>query len=278
MFVLNNRLPIRAEDIPEANEAIMKMKDSIQGLSFDPETHTYTMHGHTLESVSSIVSRFHEPFDAKAMAQRCATNPKHEMFGIPVEDIIRQWEINRDKSASLGTAVHEFGEACFLWCTGKEHLITGDLSNRITPNGLVALTSKEEAVAKWWQDLDATTYVPVAKEAMLANPLLGYAGTLDLLLYNLKENQFELRDYKTNKDLFRSFGKMLLPPLNIIPADDRGKYTIQQNLYRIELTNLSINVARMKLIWLKEDGVYEEVELQTYAKLISFAVGNLKLN
>lgn len=272
MFTLTKKLPKRMNGVPEITEALQKMKDSVRGLSFEPVSHTYTFYGQVLKSVSSIVEMFHEPFDAQGTAAKCSINPKHKMFGKPVPEILKLWEENRDKSAADGTAVHEFGEACFLWCTGNEHLIDEKFQQRITTEGLVSLTPKEEAVARWWQALDENTYVPVSKETRLANPLLGYAGTFDLLLYNLQDKAFELTDYKTNKDLFNSYGKKLLPPLNFIPSDDKGKYTIQQNLYKIQLNNLGINVNKMKLIWLKENGIYEEIEIPEYSKLITFAI------
>ena len=249
-----------------------RLADASCGLEFEPVAHRYSIGGTIIPSVSSVVEYF-DPFDAAAVAAGCSKNSKHEMFGKSVEEILSIWKERGRVASEAGTAVHEFGEACYLCKTGRPDLLEPAMQGRLGMDGTLETASpKEEAVARWWDALDLGRYVLIAKEAKVYNPQLRYAGTFDILLYDLYEHCYMLKDYKTNADLFRWFGDYLRAPLSPIKSNDVGKYTVQQNLYRIELENIGLRVGSMDLIWLKEDGTFQEVRLPEYQKLVTFAV------
>ena len=251
--------------------ALESISDSSEGLSFDAAEHRYFLGERELMSVSSVVEHF-APFDTQKVAARCAVNPKHPLYGKSIEEITEFWKQNGREAADAGTKVHAFGEACYLYMLDREDEIEEEYKTRITPDGLMAVDPKEESVARWWDDMDWSRYAPIAKETRIANPALGYAGTLDLLLFDLYNGTFALKDYKSNKDLDRWFREMCIPPLSMIKNNDIGKYTIQQTLYTIALRNCFLPVASNSLIWLKEEG-YEERQLQMiYDRVIWYAV------
>lgn len=249
------------------------LEDSTKGLIFDPEEHKYFLGEKEIPSVSSIVN-YYAPFDTEGIALRCSKNPRHEHFGKSVEEILGIWDEKKKEAADAGTQVHAFGEACCLYRQGRMDEIDEEYKDRITTLGFEARIPKEEAAARWWDDLDLYRYVVVAKETRIVNPSLCYAGTFDLLLYDMESKSYLLRDYKTNEDLFKFYGNMLKAPLNMIRANDAGKYTLQQNLYKLQLKNIGINVSDMSLLWLKQDGLYQEVHLQDYDTLIAYAMQN----
>ena len=277
MYFLNKQC---SRDLSEANREFLEtvetarqnLIDAAQGLVFEAETHKYFFYGRELPSVSAVVSQF-APFDSAGLAERCSKNPKHKLYGKTPQEILQIWDEVKNAAAAAGTQVHEFGEACCDWWTGNTENITGPYRKRITEQGLMAESPKEIAVAKWWNDLDAERFIVVNKETRIVNPVLGYAGTFDLLLFDKATGHFVLKDYKTNEDLFKSFGDHLKPPLNFILANDIGKYTIQQNLYRIQLESIGLTVDNANLIWLKADSSYQEVEIDgKYRKAIEFAL------
>lgn len=251
--------------------AAMLLEDSTAGLTFEPDEHKYFINGTNVRCVSDVVQIF-APFNTEEKARSAAANPKHKYYGKTPEEIIALWEEKRDAAAAAGTQVHAFGEACFLYVLGHEDLIEDDMKSRLTSEGLIALTPKEEAVAHWWEEIDMTRYMPAFKETRIFNPILSYAGTFDLLLYDTVTDTFVMKDYKTNEDLFKWYGDMLATPLKMLKADDIGKYTVQQNLYNIALSNITIKISQLSLIWLKEDSTYMEVELPECNKLITYAV------
>lgn len=248
-----------------------RLADSSAGLVFEPEEHRYFLGKREMKSVSSIVEHF-APFDADKKAASAAMNPNHPLYGKTPEEIKAIWEENGRQAASAGTSIHAFGEACFLYMTGHEDEIDSQFYDRIYPEGLMAIEPKEIAVAKWWAEADWKRFVPVAKETRIVNAEMGYAGTLDLLLYDMYNISFRIKDYKTNKDLERWYGDWLLPPLSMIRANDIGKYTVQQTLYTIQLRNIELAVSANELIWLKENE-YTEVPLEmNYDRVIAYAV------
>lgn len=260
-----------AEEAARAKEfALARLRDAFADLDFEPVTHTYTIAGRKVPSVSSLVAHF-DPFDATECAKRVSKNNRHELFGKSIEDILAIWEIKGKEAASAGTVVHEFGEACFLCKENNARDIEDGLRSRLSSDGtLEAASPKEESLARWWDSLDLSRYVLIAKETRIYNPELYYAGTFDVLLYDLWNHWYVLRDYKTNADLYRWFGDHLKAPLSPLKADDIGKYTVQQNSYKIQLENLGLHIGEMGLVWLREDG-FEEVKLRNYDKLVSYA-------
>lgn len=260
-----------SEAIKARDKALELLRDSADGLTFDPEEHRYFLGEKELVSVTTIVKEY-APFDVQAAAVRASKNIKHEHYGKTPEEILSIWNEKRQAAADAGTEVHNFGEACFCIKEGHEEQMEDRFRQRLADDGLEATGGKEEALARWWDKLDLNRYVLVAKETRIANPEMGYAGTIDLLLYDLDEHCYVLKDYKTNTDLYQWYGKMLRPPLSMIKDNDLGKYTLQQNLYRIQLENIGINVGHMDLIWLKENGTFEEVRLENYDKLVRYAM------
>lgn len=254
--------------------ARQRLDDASRGLTFDPGAHRYYLGGRELPAVSTIVKAF-DRFDAVEASRKASANPRSPYFGTPPEEILAAWEQKRDAAAAAGTALHAFGEVCCSFLLGLEDEIPPEFACRVTDGGLAAESPKEEAVARWWASHDWSRFAVVAKETRVVNPSLRYAGTFDLLLYDLHTNSFAQKDYKSNEDLRKWYGDMLRPPLNMIKANDEGKYTVQQTLYSIVLSNIGLNVGSNDLIWLKE-GDYEEVPLDMqYDKVISYAVREL---
>ena len=274
-FLKKNPVFTQTANRPDVRAAVQtaraRLEECSSDLTFDPEEHRYFLGDREMRSVSSIVESF-APFDSLAVATRCSKNERHEFFGMDPQEIVSIWEERGRIAADEGTAIHSFGEACCLYLQDREDEIEEQYRCRITPEGLAALFPKEEAVAAWWETQDWSRFAVAAKETRVVNPYLQYAGTFDLLLYDSWNSNFCQKDYKTNKDLERWFGEMLLPPLSMIRSNDIGKYTVQQTLYTIELRNIGLAVASNDLIWLREDG-YQEMPLpMKYDKVITWAV------
>lgn len=259
---------LRAEAQKTIETARRLLKDASKGLVFEPVEHKYYLGERELTSVSVVIKGY-APFDSEKVAQGCSKNPKHELYGHTAEEILAIWEDRKNAAAAAGTEVHEFGEACCLFWQGKEDEIPEKYRDRILPEGFAASSPKEEAVVQWWNDLDPERHLVVECEGRIVNPVLGYAGTFDLLLYDIVDKMYILKDYKTNEDLKKWYGSYMKAPFTFLKNSDLGKYTMQQNMYGLQLDNIGIPTRQMDLIWLKSDGTYEEVPLEDkYRKAI----------
>lgn len=71
--------------------------------------------------------------------------------------------------------------------------------------------------------------------------------------------------HNTNKvltnDYARKFNKVMLPPFDNMIDESTAHYAIQLSAYSLMLMNLGFKVIDRKLIWLKNDGEYEKIQL-----------------
>ena len=76
--------------------------------------------------------------------------------------------------------------------------------------------------------------------------------------------------HNTNKELTNTFsrekGKMLFYPFDDLYDESLGLYSIQQSCYQIPLEDIGLKVIGRRLVWLKDDGTYENVKLKDYTK------------
>ena len=82
-----------------------------------------------------------------------------------------------------------------------------------------------------------------------------YAGTADLLLLEKATGNVLLADYKTNKDLFKSYD-LLHSPFEYLESSPYNKYQLQLSYYQIMLEEIDIKISDRLLVYLKIDGTY----------------------
>src|SRR5687767_1289149 len=199
-------------------------------LIFDEQRHLYFVKDRRLPSVSSKVESHAEKFDVNKWAPICARRE-----GITEHEIRHKWQtINKD-ACDLGHETHDY----------LEHF-----------NGLkTPSTPQEKAGIKFLTDY-LNDYRIVRREIRMYSRKYWYAGTADLLLYNIRTGEFALADYKTNRDLFKGYG-FLLPPFQYLECHPYNKYQLQLSYYQLLLKEISINITRRMVIHLKADETYK---------------------
>lgn len=210
------------------------------GLTFDEETHKYFVKGVPIEkSVSAKLKDFCQPFNRDFLSKRVAYSR-----GVTQEEILAEWQAAADKAIKTGKETHLFGE---LYPFNRD---------------LRPQSQFEVAVMKFWNDLPAHI-VPVVTELQMYHKEKFYAGTADLILYNLQSEKFIIGDYKTNKDLFKNYKNQKLTGrfCNFLDTPF-NKYQLQLSYYQILLEQTGVQVSNRKLIWLLPDGNYNLYECQ----------------
>ena len=78
--------------------------------------------------------------------------------------------------------------------------------------------------------------------------------------------------HNTNASLVNDFNQKknntLLYPFNSFVDQPESIYTIQLSLYQLGIEQLGYNVVDRKLLWLKEDGLYEKIDVQDVKELL----------
>lgn len=268
-------------DKPKYQEMGEKIVESFKGLTFVEDGHRYFLGDKEFTCVSNVTHRFQEHFDSHKKAQetyeRNYDNENSKYYRMTAEEIEKSWKENSKHACEHGTERHEFGESCFYYMTKQYDKILPAFKDRITKDGgFEALYPKEEATVKFWEDLPVC-FVPIAVENITYNKTLNYSGTFDMLFYYDAELEgkspdksgFVIFDYKTNKDLYKNFmEKKLLPPFDELLDMPCNLYKLQLSLYELNLEQLNFKVIGRRLIWLKPDGEYDKIPLESYTRVL----------
>jgi len=241
-------------------------------IAFSEAVHTYADDtGATYRSVSSVIKQFAPPFDAVGISQRVA-----KRRGMTPEAIQAEWRAAGDAACKYGTRVHEVAE----WALeSPERAIQGKQTAH-------APTDMAEAVVFASAAKEAARIATDAKregrrvyvEQLLAAPTLKIAGTCDLMIAT--DTEIHLIDWKTNKDLHKTFGQML-GPLAHLNDSPLTKYHIQINLYwrliqEAYCTGNELPTMRGSIVHLQRTGKVETHTVPDMTKEIDAIIEALK--
>jgi hypothetical protein len=238
----------------DIKEITKQIQNPFMDLTFNEELHRYYVNGFALkQSVSQLVSSFSESFDTYEISLRIA-----ERTGKTQEDIQAEWKLKRDESIVKGNMVHDFAEKYYY-------------NRDIMPENIL-----HQSVINFFKSIPEFV-IPVAAELMMYEKSYLFAGTCDLILYNIQNNTFIPVDYKTNKDLFKNYkNKKLFMPFNKFLDNPFNKYQIQISLYQILLEQIEgVKVSNRKIIWLRDNGSFEMFDTIDLTNIIKKEIYNV---
>jgi hypothetical protein len=270
-------------NLPKYQTIRDKILTTFQGLTFVEEGHKYFLNGKEMECVSNVAHMFQEHIDTVKLAtetyERNYNKESSKYYRMTVNEIIESWKKISDEACTTGTFHHEFGESCFYYMTGQYEKILPEFKDRLTPDGgFKALYPKEEAVVRFYEEIPKCI-VPILAETrvFVEYGKAGYAGTFDILFYYDGEidgkgsdrNGLLVLDFKTNKDLYKNFKEQrLLPPFDGLLDMPLSVYKMQLSLYENALYKIGLKVVGRRILWLKPDGEYEKINLESYRERI----------
>jgi hypothetical protein len=220
-----------------------KAKEKFKKLKFKEENHIYSVDDKKIPSTSSLIKQFYKDFDSEKVSSFVA---KKE--GVSQQEVLDKWtEINLE-AINRGTKVHEFAED---YCNGLD----------VKP-----FCVQSQAVVDFWDSLPAY-YELVFVELQMCNEEYWYAGTTDFVLLDKRDGSLVIGDYKTNKDLFKSYNNML-PPFDLLKDNPYNHYQIQFSYYQILLEQLGYRISNRLLVWLKHDGGYETYNTSNFSNVL----------
>lgn len=251
--------------------------DKFSDIVFIEEGHKYFIAGEEYTPVSNIIETFSRPFDKYTISERYAK--KH---GRTQEDVLKEWKYKNLKSVTQGTKYHEFGEAMTWIKCGYPELIPTDIRRQyIQDEGwLIPFAPKEESILKFYSELPPSI-IPVGAEFRMSSKYIPgintkFCGTTDLLFYHDSPDNpgFIIGDWKTNeeltKDYQRSKGITMYSPFDDLIDEPLGHYTLQFSMYQLMLESIGLKILGRRLIWLKNDGIYETIKIDNVSdKLLS---------
>lgn len=185
-------------------------------LRFDCESHTYTLGGRVLRSVTTLVEDQFERFDAPYWAARKAIPPQTP------EQLMQLWEDKAREARDLGTLMHDRIERYYLG-----ELADDEGADDSTFRHFLAFAAHHRLQ-------------PYRTEWRIYLEECGLAGTLDFLAIG-DDGQFEIWDWKRSSKLIgpdgrpitdNRYGKRALGRLANVPDCTYWHYALQVSIYR----------------------------------------------
>ena len=201
--------------------------DRDERIHFNSEEHIYTINGCEFKSVTSVVDRCFEQFDAAYWAKKKAPS-----LGMTPRQVMDMWERKGEESRNLGSQMHEKIERYYL---GLEN----------TP---------DETYNLFCQFARQHHLKPYRTEWAIYDEDSKVAGTLDFLNYD--DGVFTIYDWKrSNKIIVNGlpektsrWGKRAFSPIGHIHDTTFWHYALQVSIYRYILEkNYGIDVSAGRL-------------------------------
>ncbi len=208
-------------------------------ISFNADSHTYTVGGCELRSVTTVVADNFAQFDADYWAQRKAPS-----LGMSPEDVKAMWKRKGDEAAALGTAMHAGIEQYYL--------------DRTMPDN--------DTAALFRQFVETHQLNPYRTEWAIFDEDYKVAGTLDFL--DCTDGVFTIYDWKRSNKILDAagepvivspYGKYAFDPISDIPDTTYCHYALQVSIYRHILEkNYGLQIADCRL------GIFHPAYSQPY--------------
>ena len=265
-------------NLKEEAEKIRKVLDrrrSELDLSFIEEDHLYFMRGKegiirsNYPSVSKIIKKFYEEFDAEGISLRMSKGNKQRQ-----KELLQEWKDKGTYATNQGSRVHYILEKVLIEQYGdyknvREPIYQCDDEQIVRSDNMI------EAGKDFLNLMHERNAVLLDTEIVLGDPELGYVGQPDKvwLVENKQGSDYGIliTDWKTNKpENFKKqrYTKKMYPPFDNIDSTALGHYYLQLPFYGKLLMKMleGSEFGDKKLlgnivVLVKEDGTFEEYKV-----------------
>ena len=213
-------------------------------ITFYDEPHKYFIGGKELISVTTLIGKYHEPFDEDYWSGYKATE-----HNLTPEEVLRAWKFINRKGTIKGSAIHDYAENLFQ--NKKFEYPSQMILNEF---GFDPVLSEYETtknhVDKFYGDVQGKL-IPIRTEMVVYDKETLIGGMLDILFYNVKMKEFQIWDWKTNKKFdTENKERYLLGNLCTIEDCDLEVYSLQLEMYKqIIEKNVPIKLGQSYIVW-----------------------------
>ena len=204
--------------MPSSSTSVNKLGRKIV---FEEDTHKYYIDDSSrgrihFTSVTTFIGNFFPKFDADRIAPFVA-----KKRGITVQEVLDEWDRNRQESCDFGTRVHA---CCEDTINGRElrYIPTNEKEERTYANAVRAANTIIEQ------------FDIIGAEQLIFDEKLKLSGTIDLLAKSkTAENTYCIIDWKTNKEIrsFSKYNEFAFKPIQDLPDCEKSHYGLQLTLY-----------------------------------------------
>lgn len=243
-----------------------KIYKPFKPLKFDEKKHVYYWYGNRVpKSVSAKVHEHEVPFDefkrlgnGKTLIEACAAKQSRlQGREVSVHELRHTWQTTCKTGCELGTETHDYLE----YYNGVK---IPDTPQKVAGVKFLTKILSETFINK--EGKLERRYEIIAKELRMYSIKYNFAGTADLILADKALRTIIIADYKTNKDLFKTFG-VLKTPFDFLDSHPYNKYQLQLSYYQIIFEEMTgIKVSDRVLAYLKADGTFIDYHLEDFTQ------------
>jgi hypothetical protein len=238
------------------------------------EPHKYYVDNKELISVTTLIHKYQENFDEEYWSQY-----KSNQLGLKQYEIIRAWNFINLKGTTKGSIIHDYAENLFLNKIFKypKELIYKEF-------GFDPILKEYEITKKHVDNFYHDTFgklIPIRTELVMhdAETLIG--GMLDILFYNVKMKEFQIWDWKTNKEFsFENKKNHLLNDLFVLEDCDLEIYSLQLGIYKYIIEKyIPIKLGKSYLVWFSHNNDnYKIIEAKDRSYFVNKIIENRKFD
>jgi ATP-dependent exoDNAse (exonuclease V) beta subunit len=224
-------MPLSISDgaLPWQRLAVKNKHPRDDRISFEEETHTYTIDGSKegWTSCTGFIHAFFEAFDPdsvikKMMSSRNWASSKY--YGMTAEEIKKMWSDSGAEASTAGTRMH----------------LDIERYNNAEPVGNLAGDEYEPNPSAEWEYFlaydkrfrEKKGFVPYRTEWLVFKEEIKLAGSIDMI-YEKPDGTLAIYDWKRAKEMrYENNYQSGKPPLDHLPDTNYWHYSLQLNIYR----------------------------------------------
>lgn len=226
----------------------LELYTAFNDVKFYDEPHKYYIDNTELISVTTLIHKYQNDFDVDYWSEY-----KASQFNVTQDEIKRAWNFINKKGTLKGSLIHSYAENLFQ---NKIYEYPTDLV--LNTFGFDPIKKEYDITKKYIDNFYRDTFdklIPIKTEIVLCDKDYKIGGMIDVLFYNKKMNEFQIWDYKTNKDFtYENKRNNLLFELSDLEDCDLEIYSLQLSLYKYLIEkNTSIKLGGSYLIWVSHN-------------------------
>lgn len=229
--------------------------------------HKYYLGDKELVSATTLIHKYQQPFDGEYWSKMKAFE-----FGLTTREVLNCWKFINVKGTMKGSIIHDYTENLFLnkvFNYPKDQIIKEFGFDPIWNEYLMTKNHVDE-----FKKDSNDKLIPIRTELIVYDKDSLVGGMMDMIFYNVKACEYQVFDWKTNKDItFENKYQKLSGCLSDLDDCDFNIYSLQLSLYKYIIEkHTGIKLGKSYIIWFSHNNenykIIETKDLSNYIDLI----------
>ena len=217
-------------------------------IQFFDQEHKYVIDGNEMISVTTFIGQYKKAFDRETQSIRIA-----EKRGLPVEEILAEWDLKRDISCERGSCLHAFAES---YLANKIYAYPSErIKAMFGEDPIIDQVKFLTEMFKVFHHDSSKNLVPIKSEFVVGDAELGICGMVDQIYFNKKSGKLEIWDWKTNKSIEKhsAYNRKMMGPVSHLDECELNTYSLQLSLYKYLIEkNTELQFGNSYITWFNE--------------------------